>query len=253
MPGDGMVLKEKVFEIATARNALSASPTIALDLVRDLPDVPVLSETLLLMELKVRERAVDLNEISQLVLSDLGACLQIMRLAGREDSPSGDHLKRIEDCISGLGLQACIEAMSRRTIMRSRRQPAVLETWLHARIIAENCRFLAEEASWPVSPDEAYVVGLFHPIGTLPDVFDWDCSAFLSNDPSLAALRMAEAWSLPPCVVEYFSELRPFSNSHRWTQIVEQAHQQASLPLVECNSGNQFPISIHSDRSMQLV
>ncbi len=56
-----------------------------LDLVREFPDVPVLSETLLLMELKIRDRAVDLTEISHLVLSDLGAVLQIMRLAGRED------------------------------------------------------------------------------------------------------------------------------------------------------------------------
>ena len=111
------MLEKRVFEFGIARNAASPRSLVQLDLVRDFPDAPVLSETLLLMELKIRDRAVDLREISQLVLSDVGAVLQIMRLAGREDGSAENRPTRIEDCISGLGLQVCLEAMSRQPVL----------------------------------------------------------------------------------------------------------------------------------------
>ena len=38
------------------------------------------------MELAIRQRSADLAQVSQLVLSDLGATLQILRHAGRENS-----------------------------------------------------------------------------------------------------------------------------------------------------------------------
>src|SRR5579863_10363671 len=137
-----MVLNDKAaFSILAERNAPSGSQIASLDLVRGLPDVPVLSETLLLMELKIRERVVDLREVSNLVLSDLGATVQVMRMAASEDYSADCRITRIEDCISGLGLQACLEAMSRRPLKRTSPEIEVVEAWLHARNTAENVRF----------------------------------------------------------------------------------------------------------------
>jgi HD-like signal output (HDOD) protein len=253
LPGGGTVLEKRVFEFGIARNAASPRSLAQLDLVRDFPDVPVLSETLLLTELKIRDRAVDLREISQLVLSDIGAVLQIMRLAGREDISAENRPTRIEDCISGLGLQACLEAMSRQPVKRRNRLPAIVETWSHARAIAENCRFLAEEDMLPAHPDEAYLVGLFHAIGTLPEILDWDWTPSAFSDLDLAGLRMAEAWSLPDCVVEYFCELRSNSKAHKWTEIVERAHQLANQHLEEDPLVEHAPLAKHAGAWMQLV
>jgi hypothetical protein len=248
-----MMLGEKVFGIVAARQALSAHQTAALHVVRDLPDVPVLSETLLLMEFKVRERVVDLGEISRIVLSDLGATIQVMRLAGIENLYAENRLTRIEDCIADLGLHSCLEVMSRQTLKRSTRHPAVLETWLHARIIAENCRFLAEEEFPSIHPDSAYLVGLFHAIGTLPSILGWDRTAALSANPGLAGLRIAEAWSLPESVVQYFSDLRLNPSASPWTSIVEQAHQQAGLARMGDGSEARIPVPMRSAASLQLV
>jgi len=253
MPGGGTVLDQKVLEFGIARSEVSSRSLAQLDLVRDFPDVPVLSETLLLMELKIRDRAVDLTEISHLVLGDIGAVLQIMRLAGGEDVSADSRPTRIEDCISGLGLQACLEAMSRQTVKRRNRLPAIVETWSHARVIAENCKFLAEEDMLPAIPDEAYLVGLLHAMGTLPEILEWDWTPSAFSDLDLAGLRMAEAWSLPGCVVEYFCELRSNSKTNRWTEIVQRAHQLANQSIGEDPLAEHAPLRKAAGTWMQLV
>ena len=55
------------------------------------PAIPIMQETLLLLDLAAQESSVDLREMSQLVLDDLGATLQILRLAGREYDNSHDR------------------------------------------------------------------------------------------------------------------------------------------------------------------
>ena len=224
---------ERVFEIGTARGGLGAGQQSQFDLVRDLPDVPVMSETLLLMELMVRGRAVDLSEVAQLVLGDLGAALQVLRLAGREDACGGDLPRRIEDCISGLGLHACLEVMSRRTIKRSSRSPEMVEAWSHARTIAESCRTLAEESSYSLNSEDAYLVGLFHALGSLPSVLGWDRTMLLPGNTELLGIRMAQAWSLPRCVAEYYAPLRSISGPNRWREMVRQAHYRADCSLTD--------------------
>jgi len=236
------VRNERVFEIGTARG-IWAGQQSQFDPVRELPDVPVMSETLLLMELMVRGRSVDLSEVSELVLGDLGAALQVLRLAGRECAAGDDLPRRIEDCISGLGLHACLESMSRCTIKRSSRSPEMIDAWTHARAIAESCQALAEETSPSMSAEDAYLVGLFHAIGSLPFVLGWDRTIELTGNPEVLGLRMAQAWSLPSCVAEYFAPLRSISGPNRWREMVRQAHHRANCSmaddlLIEANMGN---------------
>jgi hypothetical protein len=227
------VQNERVFEIGSARNRVSAGQLSQFDLVRDLPDVPVLSETLLLMELMIRQRTVDLGEISKLVLSDLGAALQILRVAGGEVCSIEGLPTRIEDCISNLGLQVCLDAMSRRTMRGSSRHPEMIEAWTHARLVAEECRHLAYEGRCPVNPEEAYLVGLLHELGSLPAMLGWDRTMQRVGSPDMIGLRMAQAWSLPRCVAEYFAPLRSISGVNPWREVVQQAHKNLNISLVE--------------------
>jgi hypothetical protein len=224
--GGGAVRNEKVFEIEAARNTLHFQlhePNLNRELDRELPDAPVMSDTLLMLELAVRERVVDLSEVTQLVLGDLGAAIQIMRLARREGL-SG----RMENCISGLGVQACLDAVARRPIKRGTCDPAIAELWSHAKRTADNCKFLAEEAFLPVNPDHAYLVGLFHAVGALPSVLGWERTPQVAGNHDAVGLRMALAWSLPDCVVAYFSEIPSRSSVIRWKEMVRSAHQEAN-------------------------
>ena len=88
-----------------------------------LPDVPVMPGTLLLLDLGAQEERVDLHEMTRVVLSDPGATIQILRMVGRDRSFGEERPSRVEDCISVLGVQACLEAVSRRTVSRAMDKP----------------------------------------------------------------------------------------------------------------------------------
>ena len=174
------------------------------DPIRELPDVPVLSGTLLSMELIICQRSVDLAQVSQVVLSDLGATLQILRRQSTRTQWAAVALERVEDCISGLGLDRCFEAMAKCLITRSTHSASIYSAWDRAREIAVTSRFVAEKLDLNVAPEDAYLVGLAHGIGNLPEILEWNWIRQFGGDSDLAGLRIAEAWYLPQCIVEYF-------------------------------------------------
>jgi HD-like signal output (HDOD) protein len=212
--------------------------------VSDLPGLPVMPETLLLLELKLQEHCVDLREASQLVLSDLGATLQILCLAGREYGNADGRPTRIEDCISDLGLQACLEAISSESRMPGSRSQAVAETWVHSRAIADYARVAAEETA-DINPEEAYLVGLLHLIGTLPRLLCWERRESGIADAALIAFRLSRKWALPPCVMEFFCEMHLPGHATRWTAIMRSAHQRANRSPVECSFQNGMRPRLH--------
>jgi hypothetical protein len=220
--GGDEVLSRKVVEIGAGRGFFK-HPQFKPS--GDSPDVPVMPETLLLLELNAQACSVDLREMTQVVLGDPGATIQILREGGRECSFGEEPPNRIEDCISALGVRTCIEAVSRRIVSRAMNKPAIMRAWSHSRKIAETCKLIAEEASQNIDPDEAYLTGLLHELGTLPAILDWAPALAVSSDPVLTGLRLAEEWFLPQCVVEYFSEPGHQRGVGRWTGIVQCAHE----------------------------
>jgi HDOD domain len=202
------------------------------ELAHDLPGVPVLPQTLLRLELEAQERCVDLRGMSEVVLSDLGATVQILRLSALE-CDTDRRLTRIEDCISDLGLSACLEAVSTQPVARDDRYNSIAETWAHSREIALYARLAAEDTP-DVNPDEAYLVGLLHTIGLLPHVLGWGGSASSSIDPAYAGFQMARRWSLPQFAVEYFREIYADGSATPWPEIVHKAHRSASNSSYRC-------------------
>jgi len=192
---------------------------------RQLPDVPVQMKTILLMDLMVQQRAVDLRQMTQLILSDLGATLQILRLAGREYDTAESRPSRIEDCISDLGLDACLRAVAAQVAPFDGRRDAIAALWHHSREIAEYSRLVAEESS-DADPGQAYLAGLLHAIGSLPRALGWSWKRF-GSDSQPDGLELATRWSLPICVVELFSDGDPVGQSIGWAEIVRRAHRYA--------------------------
>jgi len=203
-------------------------------------DVAVMKETLLLMELETQEFCVDLRALSTLVLSDLGATLQVLRLAGREYGGAEGRPVRVEDCIADLGVQACLDVMSAHLMPRDLRSPAVTELWRHSREIAAHSQHLAEQTV-EVDPDQAYLVGLCHSIGSLPDVLGLDGTTCQEFDSVRMGLELATEWSLPGCVVSYFSDMEKREGRSAWPGIVQAAHRCAGEPTGECASRGYLP------------
>jgi hypothetical protein len=227
------VQKKPVRRAEPGSSSLAEPQPLEVEFAQDLPGVPVLLETILRLDLEVQEPCPDLRVLSQLVLSDLGATLQILRLAAEQHGDAPDRPTRIEDCIAALGAAACIEAVSAQTVLHDSRYSAIAETWMHAREIAHYSRMVAEEMP-DMNPDEAYLVGLLHAVGLLPAALGWSGSERKTFDAARAGLQMARQWSLPKGVVDYFRGLAQDDSETSWPGIVHRAHKLANRSSILC-------------------
>jgi hypothetical protein len=228
------VLNAETIDIRTGRTLRPNELRIPGDPIDNLPDVPVLPETLLMMELRSHEFSIDLQEMSQLVLGDLGAVLQILRLAAREYEDAAERPTRIEDCISALGIQACLKAAAQQTILSDMRHGGVLELWAHAREVAQACRTVAATAGGAVQPEEAYLVGLTHALGSLPGLLGWQRPGPGCKRWEHAGTRLAECWSLPLCIQEFSTAWNRSDLGNPWVEIVRIAHRVARHSPQRC-------------------
>jgi hypothetical protein len=220
------VLSGRVIEFGAG---LSFCPPVQVNTSEELPDVPVMPETLLLLELCAHGSSADLSELAQVVLGDPGATIQVIRAVGQEGVFGDERPRRIEDCISALSVQSCIEAASRKKVSRSMNKPGIARVWAHSIEIAKRCRLMADGT---MRPDEAYLAGLLHELGSLPTLLEWNVGSKIPSEPMAAGLRLALEWNLPQCVAEYFSAVSLLNGNCRWSRMVQRAHEMSSLPAV---------------------
>ena len=226
------MLNRTLFQSHAGPNPVAVLQPMRVD-VAALPALPVLPETVLLLDLEAQELSFDLQRISQLVLGDLGATLQVLRLAGREYGNTQARPLRIVDCISDLGVYPCLEAVSAQTVARDSRYAAITEMWAHCREIAHYSGLIADETQG-INPGEAYLVGLLHSIGSLPAVLGWDEAELGSADSAIWGLQMAKQWSLPRFVAEFFSEMHQAGFRTWRSEIVRSAHRRAARTCAKC-------------------
>jgi HD-like signal output (HDOD) protein len=129
----------------------------------DFLSLPVLPETLLLLELKAQDRWIEIAEVARIVRRDLGATIQILRMAGSASTSTDNPSLCIEECIADLGLDVCIAGLS----CRGSNSESFAALWAHCREIAERAASIAEQAP-DADPAEVYLVGLLHTIYALP-------------------------------------------------------------------------------------
>lgn len=223
-----------LIEFPSGRGETAKRPVPAYEIADTLPGVPVLPETLLRMELLIRGNAVDLSGFSEAVLSDLGATIQVLRLAGQEYGDAEDRPVRVEDCIADLGVEACLAAAAMGTAGGRGRYGANIEFWTHAREVAQYSRLLAEEMSGSITPSRAYLAGLLHSIGALPSVLGWGPNEFAGQE-SLSALMLAELWRFPAFLKDFFYETLTPGHYSRWPKMLGIAHQLAKESGSRCS------------------
>jgi hypothetical protein len=181
-----------------------------------LDDVPVMSATVLGLEILLQEPCIDLGMVSELVLSDVGATIQILRLIGREYEFAAEHPSRMGDCIASLDAGTWFDAISARTFACDREHAATTSLWNHCRLVAQYAQLVAESLEG-ISPEEAYLVGLLHEMRTIPTVLGW---------PSTALLAMEG--SLPLFVLAAIRSMTDSSSSSTWKFILTAAHELAA-------------------------
>ena len=198
------------------------------------PPIPALLATRLQLELLLGDRTgpVDLGEAAALILNDVGATLEIFRVAGEECCDPSDTqsvASRLEDCLASLPTQVwmdavCADAVERLAVTKAE-HARLTGFWEHARLLAYACWVVAEHLEG-VCPEEAYLVGLLHDAGHLPQLLGWELprgGAQRSNTHLLALL--AEHWRLPaylraviaaPASVPVWADL--LETAHAWAE-----------------------------------
>jgi len=85
-------------------STLFGTPSV-LPFADPLPNLPMMVTTRLRLELLLQHSLLDLRAVSEVILSDAGATLQILRLIGEEYPDEEGRPTRIEDCIVSLNVE----------------------------------------------------------------------------------------------------------------------------------------------------
>ncbi len=210
-----------------------------------LPQMPILAATRLQLELLLQERSVDLKDMSEIILADAGATLQVLRLIGEEYPNEDDRPTRIEDCIVSLNRERWYEVVCAAGTSHS--APLLVE-WQHCRRIAECARELARCMDG-FRPEEAYLVGLLFRLGRFPRLLGWRPAGDLARvslaDPHLGedhavSLMLAEYWHLPAYLLSALREQAPATQRNQdsvagWAGILQGAQELAERVQASCS------------------
>lgn len=199
---------------------VSCSP-VSLPASDPLPSLPIMCATRLQLELLLKDSVIDLKSVTDVVLTDAGATLQILRLIGEEFPSEDDRPTRIEDCIVSLSLARCYQAICASKGPNS--GPHVAE-WQHCRRLAECARELARTLDGFV-PEEAYLAGLLCRLGRFPHLLGWKHESSLPAESDSLGVMLACHWNLPSCVVSAIRDQQESEGSSKWKGILTLAHQ----------------------------
>jgi HDOD domain len=188
-----------------------------------LDDIPAMSATVLGLEILLHEPCIDLSLASELVLSDVGATIQILRLVGREYEFATEHPCRMGDCLASLDSSAWFEAVSARTFPCDPEHRDITALWKHSRLVAQYAQLVAESLD-RISPEEAYLVGLLHEIEAIPQVLGWPARSISTRD---SGGLLAVEGSLPLFVLSAIRSMNDSHSSSVWKFILTAAHERA--------------------------
>jgi HD-like signal output (HDOD) protein len=202
----------------------------------NLPGVPALFATRLQLELLLQEPAVDLGAVTAVILADPGATIELFRLAGREWMPGEERAERVEDALAVLPLSSCYQVISG-TGGQGAGLAGWSAAWEHARRIATGMRRAAELEDIP-HPEQAYLVGLLHELGSLPALLDRVVLAPPSSTaaaghgprrrlakPETLGSLLAEEWNFPPFLVRALRDIEEGSPRSPWARLLADAHR----------------------------
>jgi HD-like signal output (HDOD) protein len=196
------------------------------------PSVPTMIATRLQLELLLQDSPIDLGAVSRVILSDVGATLQVLRLIGEEYASAEDRPTRMEECIASLNIRRCYEAVCAAGIPSN---STVLAAWEHFRNVAQCAREIASCVDG-FSPEEAYIIGLLYGVGKFPSLLGWKADECNLGEQKAVGVMLADYWHLPPYLLAAIREQQDSSPHPRWTEILEMA--ETFVAQTEAAAGN---------------
>jgi HD-like signal output (HDOD) protein len=187
-------------------------PTFPLPGEAEFPGPPAMPGGLLRLELCLSAFVIDLQEITNIIKSDVGLTVQLLRLAAREIAASPVGVLSISQIVvhAGVGNLASLAAHTHilPDYLRNGARLSVCERfWMRCRLAALVAESLAPQCSG-VDPEEAYLAGLLYHVGSLPRLLGWASPGADRADFRRIGHRMAQAWELPRVLVDVIGNNR---------------------------------------------
>jgi HD-like signal output (HDOD) protein len=166
-------------------------------LFHSLPALPV---ALLHLEWALSATVADLQDITNIILSDIGLTAQLLRLAARDEESRGGVVA-IRDLVVNVGLEKLRALAAGTEALRADRNgraglSACERFWMHSRLTALVAEELAGRSS-EIRPDDAYLAGLLCHLGDLPSLLGPIPPDSDAADSRQIGSRMASAWGFP--------------------------------------------------------
>ncbi|MGB8011404.1 MAG: HDOD domain-containing protein [Terriglobales bacterium] len=189
---------------------------------------PAMPSALLRLQLCLSAPVVDLQDTTNIIKSDIGLAVQVLRLAARKTEPSPGKIPPVSEIAIQFGTGS-LGALAAHTKplpehLRSRAGLSACERfWTHSRLTALVAVELAEQTS-DVNPEEAYLAGLLCHLGELPSLLRWTKAGSDPKDPRQIGYDMAKAWELPGVladVIGAYGEVGPTPESRALLEIAE--------------------------------
>jgi len=196
---------------------------VALTFADPLPTLPTMITTRLQLELLLQDSLIDLRAVSEVILADPGATLQILRVIGEEYPNVDERPVRIEDCIVSLSMERCYQVICASGVTYCE---SYVAEWHHCRRIAECARELARSLDG-FSPEEAYLVGLLYRLGTFPQLLGWKIEGNSSLEHQALGVMLAYHWHLPEFLLSAIKEHQGSGALPKWKAMLQIAHRLA--------------------------
>lgn len=221
--------------VSTDRNF--TRPWLVFDAGRSF-EIPVLPQTRLFADLILNEPRVDLEAVSQVVLSDLGATLRILRARAQAGYTPPESPFRMTDCLAEMGLQECWQTLEGAGV-HPQVQSAVEMFWMHCREIACWMRDLAANLEG-IGPGDAYLVGLCHAIHKLPSVLNPRGRLQGRRNTMFSGRHLVTECGLPEWVVKSLSEACSAAGGKAWSELLRQAHDHCMHSIDEYTTSDRL-------------
>ncbi|MFY9646862.1 MAG: HDOD domain-containing protein [Terriglobales bacterium] len=212
---------------------------------------PAMPAALLRLELSLSASVADLQDITDIIRSDIGLTVQLLRLANRESTYSPEIIPSISEIVIEAGVEALRELSARieaLTLDSTDEFDDYERLSLHSRLTALIAEDLAARSPG-VDPEAAYLAGLLSHIGDLSSILNPSTASSRATNFLPIGYRIAAAWDLPAPLVEVIGGDRDACGTHEsrvLIDIVEAADHWASRLefLALCEYGASQP-SIH--------
>ena len=211
-------------------------PRYPMNTVADVfPAVPITLVTRLRLELLVmRSSTMDLKVITETILKDAGATLQLLRVVGEEYGTEEWRPSRVEHCIASLDCERWFGTVCA-TVVTSQ-SSEVYTAWQQFYSNAQHSRLIAL-GNGELNAEEAYIVGLLHQIGRLPKLLGWmPQSSYTPAEERELGSMLARQWCLPSFLIEALEEQQQGICRSGWSALLHAARKENSRQEYEPNN-----------------